>query len=162
MGKARFHSTFQYYSEMAALLKSGKFIRMVTGLARPGQNQSIPTQQQSLLPINNTTNAGNSGPTLGEKGGGLDTGGHVVQLADASQTEDDRETKKDPLLSHLIDKQKVEEFCNKTWSETQKELVELEKELQSEKKALGNTSRIEPNRRESTLKSNALFTKSRK
>ena len=129
---------------MAALLKSGKFIRMVTGLARPGQNQSIPTQQQSLLPLNNTTSAGNSGPTLGEKGGGLETGGHVVQLADAnasfqtwsltnlqhalpvlagaSQTEDDRETKKDPLLSHLIDKQKVEEFCNKTWSETQKEL----------------------------------------
>merc|ERR1711878_221274 len=123
------------------------------------------------------------GPTLGEKCGGVDTGGtlnfndggtaafqplslHSLQgalpvLAGASQTEDDNE-KKDPLLGYLINRQNIEQFCNKTWAETQKELVELEKELESEKKALENKSRIEPNRRESTLKSNALFTKSRK
>ena len=126
---------------MAALLKSGKFLRMVTGLARSGPTHSGP-QQQSLLPLNNTNGTGNVGPTLGEKGGGLDTGGNLnfteggatfqpwslnslhsalPVLAGASQTDDDNE-KKDPLLGYLIDKQKVEEFCNKTWSETQKEL----------------------------------------
>ena len=127
---------------MAALLKSGKFLRMVTGLARSGPTHSGP-QQQSLLPLNNTNGTGNVGPTLGEKGGGLDTGGNLnfaeggaafqpwslnslhsalPVLGGASQTDDDNNEKKDPLFGHLIDKQKVEEFCNKTWSETQKEL----------------------------------------
>merc|ERR1712018_525456 len=134
MKKARFHSTFQYYSEMAALLKSGKFLRMVTGLARPGQNQSVPHQQQSLLPLNNTNGTGNIGSTLGEKGGGLDTSANLGHFADgsatfqpwsfshlqstlpvlagASQTEEDRKDKEDPLISYLIDKNQVEEFCN--------------------------------------------------
>ena len=128
---------------MAALLKSGKFLRMVTGVVRSGPSHSGP-QQQSLLPLNNTNGTGNLGPTLGEKGGGLDSGGtlnfsdggaafqpwslHNLQsalpvLAGASQTED--EEKKDPLLGHLLDRQKVEQFCNKTWSETQKELGKL-------------------------------------
>jgi len=125
---------------MAALLKSGKFLRMVTGLARTGPSPSGP-QQQSLLPLN-TNGTGNLGPTLGEKGGGIDSGGtlnfteggaafqpwslHSLQsalpvLAGAGQTEDEKE-RKDPLLGHLIDRHKVEQFCNKTWAETQKEL----------------------------------------
>jgi len=129
---------------MAALLKSGKFIRMVTGLARPGQSQPVPQQQHSLLPLNNTNGTGNSGPTLGEKGGGLDSSANLANFADgsapfqpwsfsylqsalpvlagASQTDEERKEKEDPLLSYLIDKHKVEEFCNKTWSETQKKL----------------------------------------
>ena len=126
---------------MAALLKSGKFLRMVTGVVRSGPSHSGP-QQQSLLPLNNTNGTGNLGSTLGEKGGGLDSGGtlnfsdggaafqpwslHSLQsalpvLAGASQTEDDNE-KKDPLLGYLINRQNIEQFCNKTWAETQKEL----------------------------------------
>ena len=115
---------------------------MVAGIARSGPNHSGP-QQQSLLPLNNSNGTGNLGPTLGEKGGGVDTGGtlnfndggsaafqplslHSLQgalpvLAGASQTEDDNE-KKDPLLGYLINRQNIEQFCNKTWAETQKEL----------------------------------------
>ena len=132
---------------MAALLKSGKFLRMVTGLARPVQQSGQAQQQPSLLPLNNTTNGtSNGGATLGEKGGGLDNGtGSLIPLADGSATfqawslshlqsalpvlaggsekeEERRKHQKDPLLSYLVDKQKVEEFCNKTWSDTQKEL----------------------------------------
>ena len=128
---------------MAALLKSGKFLRMVTGFARPGQSQSVP-QQQSLLPLNNTNGTGNIGPTLGEKGGGLDSASNLGSFSDgsaafqpwslnslqsalpvlagASQTEEEINKKEDPLLRYLIDKNQVEEFCNKTWAETQKEL----------------------------------------
>ena len=131
---------------MAALLKSGKFLRMVTGLARPGQ-QSGPVQQQtSLLPLSNTNGTTNGGATLGEKGGGMDNGSSsLIQLADGSATfqawslqhlqnalpvlaggsekeEERRKSQKDPLLNYLVDRQKVEEFCNQTWSETQKEL----------------------------------------
>ena len=125
---------------MAALLKSGKFIRAVTGLARPGQHQPAPSQQHSLLPLNNTTGTGNSGSTLGEKGGGSDGGGHTFAsfqpwslsnlqsalpaLAGASENDETTESK-DPLLGYLIDKQKVEEFCNKTWFETQKQLGKI-------------------------------------
>ena len=129
---------------MAALLKSGKFLRMVTGLARPGQHQSLPPQQHSLLPLNNTNGTGNGGSTLGEKGGGLDSGGSLINLAERSATfqawslchlenalpvlagstatEEERKKQQDPLISYLDDKQKVEEFCNETWSKTQKEL----------------------------------------
>ena len=81
---------------------------------------------------------------MGEKGGGLDSGGSLINLAERSATfqawslchlenalpvlaggtttEEERKKQQDPLISYLDDKQKVEEFCNETWSKTQKEL----------------------------------------
>merc|ERR1711997_981136 len=73
-------------TKMAALLKSGKFLRVVTGLARPGQHQSVPQQQHSLLPLGNTTGNGNNGSALGEKGGGLDSSGNLTHFADGTAT----------------------------------------------------------------------------